>query len=100
MDEQEKVSQRLTNLNIKAYYLLVALAFGASRLTDNRPPSCVIWSLKIALVLTAFVAVAPLQDFFKSKRWYAKWLEIIRCQKVIFLWAAFLFTLMWIVKGL
>jgi hypothetical protein len=102
MDEQEKVSQRLTNLNIKAYYLLVALAFGASRLTDehHQPPRCVIWSLKIALMLTAFVAVAPLQDFFKSRSWFAEWLEIVRWQKVLFLWAAFLFTLVWIAKGL
>ena len=100
MDEEQKVSQRLTNLNIKAYYLLVALTFGATRLNDHQQSPCVIWSLKTALILTAFVAVAPLQDFFKSRNWFTEWLEIVRWQKVIFLWVAFLFTVVWVVKGL
>jgi hypothetical protein len=90
MDDQAKlkdVRDRLRDLNTKAYYLLIALTVAYRKPTP---------SLKWALALTAFVAVVPLQDFFRSRSWVMSWLESIRWQKVAFLWAAFGFTLCWI----
>ncbi len=77
------IRDRLRDLNTKAYYLLIALSVAYRKPTP---------SLKWALALTAFVAVVPLQDYIKS----LPWLEVIRGQKVAFLWAAFRFTLCWI----
>jgi hypothetical protein len=53
------VRDRLRDLNIKAYYLLVALSFIYSKANEGAH------SLKAALCLTALVAVLPLQDFLK-----------------------------------
>ncbi|SRR6266567_8218685 len=85
------IRRRIGELNAKAYYLLVALSFLYSK--ANTPS----WSLKIAIVLTAFVAVAPVQDVFECCPWYRRYLCIVRWGKVVILWAAFFCMLYWIV---
>jgi hypothetical protein len=80
------IRERLKDLNTKAYYLLVALSFLYGRSTGA--PS---YSLKIAIVLTAAVAVPPIQDYVPET-----WLRGIRLSKVIMLWAAFVSTLSWV----
>jgi hypothetical protein len=84
MDTAE-IRTRLTELNTKAYYLLVALSF----IYRTNPAL----SFKLALTLTAFVAVLPVQDyFFHSDRA----LTIIRNLKIAFLTAALACTVWWI----
>jgi hypothetical protein len=80
------IRDRLRDLNTKAYYLLVALSFIYGKANEGS------WSLKVALSLTAFVAVLPVQDYVKSKRC----LEIIRRAKIVGLVFALGFTLYWI----
>jgi hypothetical protein len=82
---QPPIRERLKDLNTKAYYLLVALSFVYR--TSSRSSS-----LKWAFVLTAFVAVLPVQDYVKSVRT----LKCLQFAKVILLWAAFVFTIIWI----
>lgn len=84
--EIEAVSQRIGQLNTKAYYLLVALSFLFIR--ENQGSR----SLKIALCLTALAAVLPVQDVAKSKFW----LEFARWFKVIALTLALCLTLYWV----
>jgi hypothetical protein len=84
MDTDEKRT-RLTELNTKAYYLLVALSF----IYRSNPAL----SYKIALTLTAIVAVLPVQDyFFHSERW----LTAVRVAKITLLTLALVFTLWWV----
>ena len=78
------IRDRLRDLNTKAYYLLVALSF-IYRTSGTLP-------LKVAITLTALVAVLPVQDRVTSERW----LDRIRLLKGIGLWAALAFTLYWI----
>jgi hypothetical protein len=80
------IRDRLRDLNTKAYYLLVALSFIYGKANEGS------WSLKVALSLTAFVAVLPVQDYVESKRC----LEIIRRAKIVGLVLALGFTLYWI----
>ena len=82
-----EIRERLKDLNTKAYYLLVALSFLYFKGTG-----AVAFSLKAALTLTAFVAVAPVQDWVESDRK----LERIRRLKVACLWVAFGFTVFWV----
>ncbi|HLM81075.1 MAG TPA: hypothetical protein VK302_10625 [Terriglobales bacterium] len=83
------IRERLSALNTKAYYLLVALSF-----LYVKQSGAAASSLKAALTLTAGVAVAPVQDWVESKRK----LEWIRRGKVAFLWCALFFTLWWVWK--
>ena len=78
------IRERLKDLNTKAYYLLVALSF-----LYRTNPSI---SLKLALTLTALVAVAPVQDYVTSN----KVLEGLRVFKVVALWGALVFSLWWL----
>src|SRR5713101_448104 len=82
--ENDDIRKRLTELNTKAYYLLVALSF------VYRTNSTL--SVKLALTLTALVAVLPLQDVFKSDRE----LRIVRWFKVGCLTTALGCTLFWL----
>jgi hypothetical protein len=79
------IRDRLKDLNTKAYYLLVALSF----LYNGSNAS---WLLKLALTLTAVVAVTPVQDWITSDRK----LESIRRWKVVFLGAALVLAICWI----
>jgi hypothetical protein len=85
MVQQPQIRERLKDLNTKAYYLLVALSFVYRT-------SSATWALKLAIALTAIVAVAPVQDYVDS----AFWLKRIRDGKIIFLVAALVFTLIWL----
>lgn len=85
---QSPIRDRLKDLNIKAHYLLVALSF------IYRSGSAT-WALKLAFILTAFVAVLPVQDISDS----ALWLRRIRNVKIAFLIAALVFTLFWILSA-
>jgi hypothetical protein len=67
--EPMNLEKRLTDLNTKAYYLLVALSF-----VYRSNPTL---SLKLALTLTAFAAVLPLQDFFESKLNRIRWFKVV-----------------------
>jgi len=78
---------RLRDLNTKAYYLLVALSF----LYVRRGSAATIF-LKLALTLTALVAVAPVQDFTNSD----PWLWRMRVGKIVCLWLALVFALLWV----
>jgi tetratricopeptide (TPR) repeat protein len=75
---------RLTELNTKAYYLLVALSF-----VYRTNPTL---SLKLAITLTALVAVLPVQDLLKSDRA----LCITRRSKALLLTLALGFALWWV----
>lgn len=79
------IRERLKDLNTKAYYLLVALSFVYRTSSGAR-------SLKLALTLTAVVAVLPVQDYVKS----TFLLEAIRIFKVIGLIAALCFAVFWL----
>ncbi|MGB8885473.1 MAG: hypothetical protein WCC87_02055 [Candidatus Korobacteraceae bacterium] len=79
------IRERIKDLNIKAYYLLVALSFIYRTSSGSH-------SLKWAFALTAVAAVFPVQDYVES----AFWLECFRAVKVIFLAAALVFTVFWI----
>jgi len=85
--EIKSIRERLGQLNLKAYYLLVALSFIYSKTTEN------IFSLKLALALTAVSAVLPVQDLAKSKTA----LRIIQGGKIACLILALAATLYWIV---
>ena len=85
MAPHPQIRDRLRDLNNKAYYLLVALSFLYNR---SNPPS---WLLKLALSLTAVVAVMPVQDWITSDRK----LEFIRRWKVAFLFAALILAICW-----
>ena len=87
MAEPVPIRERIKDLNTKAYYLLVALSFLYFRRTD-----VVATSLKIAITLTAFAAVAPVQDWVEPDIL----LEFIRCIKVACLSVALAFTLYWV----
>jgi hypothetical protein len=82
---QLPLRDRIRDLNTKAYYLLVALSF------LNRA-SARSYLLKLALTLTALVAVLPVLDYVESKAVLAQ----IRSFKVIGLASALAFTLVWI----
>jgi hypothetical protein len=82
--DADKLRSRLTELNTKAYYLLVALSF----LYRTNPAL----SFKLALTLTAFVAALPVQDYVHSERA----LMCLRIFKITFLTAAFACTIWWI----
>jgi hypothetical protein len=79
------IRDRLKELNTKAYYLLVGLSFLYNRSNPSR-------LLKLALTLTAIVAVMPVQDWITSDRT----LEFIRLWKVAFLFAALGLAISWI----
>ena len=79
------IRDRLKDLNIKAYYLLVALSFLYNRSDPSR-------LLKLALTLTAVVTVMPVQDWITSDRT----LEFIRVWKVAFLFGALGLAIGWI----
>jgi hypothetical protein len=78
------IRERLKDLNTKAYYLLVALSF----VYGTKPTL----SLKLAITLTAFVAVLPVQDCLMS----ARALNIARWSKVVLLVFALGFALWWV----
>jgi hypothetical protein len=78
------IGTRLTELNTKAYYLLVALSF-----VYRTNPTL---SLKLAITLTALVAVLPVQDCLKSERA----LDMARWVKVVLLTFAMAFALWWV----
>ena len=78
------IRDRLRDLNTKAYYLLVALSF-VYRTSPTR-------SLKLAITLTALVAVLPLQDLLKSQRT----LDIARWSKAALLTLALGSALWWV----
>lgn len=82
--DTKPVRDRLTALNTKAYYLLVALSF-----VYRTNPTL---SLKLAITFTALVAVLPVQDFFKSPCA----LNIVRWSKVVLLISALVFALWWV----
>lgn len=82
------IRDRLRDLNSKAYYLLVALAF----MFYHGTAFGFHWCLKWALILTAVVAVLPVQDFFESRRS----LGCIRWCKVALLIGALILTVTWI----
>lgn len=83
------ISSRLSALDTKAYYLLVALSF---LYLKNPTGGTVALALKAALTLTAVGAVTPLQDL-SSTNW---WLEMLRWLKVSCLWCALGCTLWWV----
>ncbi|HUO24612.1 MAG TPA: hypothetical protein VMU61_03035 [Candidatus Aquilonibacter sp.] len=85
--EIESIRERLSQLNTKAYYLLVALSFIYSKTSEN------IFSLKLALALTAVSAVLPVQDLAKGRAA----LRIIQGGKIVFLALALASTLYWII---
>jgi hypothetical protein len=87
MAKPVEIRDRLKDLNTKAYYLLVALSF-----LYFRSGSAAATSLKIALILTAMVAVAPVQDWVESDRK----LEWLRRFKVGCLVVALLSTVYWV----
>ena len=91
-DPVPPVRSRLAELNLKAYYLLVALSF---LYTSNSGARLLQW----AIALTALVAVAPLQDLFRCMNWYGKWLEFARWFKIALLSAALGCTIWWIFGG-
>lgn len=82
---QPPIRERLKDLNTKAYYLLVALSF-------IYRSSSAAWALKSAFILTAVVAVLPVQDWFVSPLW----LKRIRDGKRYLLIAALACVLIWI----
>jgi hypothetical protein len=84
IDPIKIIRDRLTALNTKGYYLLVALSF----LYSKNPTL----SLKLALTLTAIVAVLPVQDRLKSQRA----LSIARWSKAVLLVFALGFALWWV----
>jgi len=85
IEPQLPLRDRVRDLNTKAYYLLVALSF----LYRASAPS---YLLKLALTLTALVAVLPVLDYVESMAVLAG----IRLFKVIGLSSALVFTLVWI----
>ena len=87
--DTDTIRKRLGELNTKAYYLLVALSFLFAK---NVMLSLKFPFLPLAIGLTAFVAVVPLQDYFESERALSR----IRWLKVVLLSAAFLSTLLWL----
>jgi hypothetical protein len=83
-NETDAIRSRLTALNTKAYYLLVALSF-----VYTTYPTL---NLKLAMTLTALVAVLPVQDLLKGERA----LNITRWSKVVLLTFALFFALSWV----
>jgi len=81
----QPIRERLTQLNTKAYYLLVALSF------LYRPEP--VLAYKLAITFTAVVAVLPVQDYFYTS---SHWLSRLRVLKVILLTAALFSTIWWI----
>ena len=81
---ENPIRKRIEILNTKAYYLLVALSF----LFTRGPVSA---SLKLAITLTAAVAVFPVLDYAPERV-----LGAIRFLKVACLVAALGFTLYWL----
>jgi hypothetical protein len=88
---QKKLEKRLRDLNMKAYYLLVALSFLCFH--GSAPGVGISLSLKWALTLTSVAAVFPLQDFFPGN---ICWLRFARWLKVSLLTVALGCTLGWI----
>jgi hypothetical protein len=82
---QPCIRKRLSDLNTKGYYLLVALSF------IYRSASAT-WLLKLALTLTALAVVPPVQDLTESDLW----LSWIRRGKTVCLYGALVFALVWI----
>lgn len=79
--------ERLKDLNTKAYYLIVALSFLYGKSTTSST-----LLLKSALILTALVAVLPVQDYIKSERK----LEWIRGFKIFLLVLALICMILWL----
>jgi len=82
---QPSITERLKDLDTKAYYLLVALSFIYARAVGARP-------IKWAFILTVAVGIVPVQDYVKSRIL----LEVIRALKVLGLIAPSTFMLFWI----
>lgn len=78
------IRERLSELNTKGYYLLVALSF------VYRSESAT-WLLKLAIALTAIAVVSPVQDLTDSEFW----LKRMRDGKSVLLAGALLFALIW-----
>ena len=94
-DQRKEIRERLRELNTKSYYLLVALSF---LLVLGRDPKSGNWlhspfPIQLALTSTALAAVAPLQDFFSTVKW---WLGAARWFKVVALCFALACTLYWV----
>ena len=77
--------ERIRDLNTKAYYLLVALSF-LYRMSQNSERL----SIKVAITLTAFVAVLPVQDYFNLER------KLILIFKIVGLTLALWCTVSWL----
>jgi hypothetical protein len=94
-DVQKELKERLTELNQKAYYLLVALSFlfvlGGKSNNGNWQHDSL--PIKVALTFTTFAAVIPLQDFVPKEN---AWLQLVRWFKVVMLIIASAFTLFWL----
>lgn len=84
--QTNELRERLKDLNTKAYYLLVALAFIYSKNDAG-------FSLIFAITLTGLVAVLPLQDYAKADM---TWLRRILIFKVIALTLALSCTVWWL----
>ena len=76
---------RIRDLNTKAYYLLVALSF-LYRMSSSSERL----SIRVAITLTALVAVLPVQDYFKIER------KLILTFKVVALTLALWCTIWWL----
>ena len=94
-DVQKELKERLTELNQKAYYLLVALSFlfVLGEKTNNGNWQHDSLPIKVALTFTTFAAVIPLQDFVPKEN---TWLQLVRWFKVVMLIIASAFTLFWL----
>jgi hypothetical protein len=94
-DPQEELKERLTELNQKAYYLLVALSFlfvlGGKPNNGNWQHDSL--PIKLALTFTTLAAVIPLQDFIPKEN---TCLQLVRWFKVVMLIIASAFTLFWL----
>ena len=77
--------ERIRDLNTKAYYLLVALSF-LYRMSQNSERL----SIKVAITLTALVAVLPVQDYFNIER------KLIVTFKIVGLSLALWCTIWWL----
>lgn len=97
----DKGRERLRDLNTKAYYLLVALAF----IYGTRPG----WPLTLAMTLIGLVAVLPLQDYGKADlaKTPTRQRRILRFKVIVLtlalwftVWDVWKFSLLWGTAGL
>jgi hypothetical protein len=86
---EDRLRKRITDLNAKAYYILIALSFLYVYSSKSEAP---LFRLQWAVTLTALVAVLPVQDYFESM-FALRWIQSF---KVIALAVALSFTLSWI----